>query len=301
MNTSNDTRNDARVIYQQFSKDGTFDTTAPHVITPIEDKVVQSILTKYDTNHDGVLDTNEIQPLLQDIELIKDVQKVMKKYDANSDGQLDDLEMKALVNDYASKDTAAIEILRRWDTNNDGTLDTKELQTLRTDVQNTIPPIRYTGYTFAITALLGQSVRYAAYTSDVGESFRPVVHPRIVTCTYGISWLYVLGDVAWEGYKARARPEPTGHVTKTVVERMLFQSLASMAFPALLIHTQVRIFKKLFTRVRRFQKWGPTVAGLGLVPLLPYILDKPIEHGLQWLIGSVWPKSWYSEERNVTV
>jgi len=129
------------------------------------------------------------------------------------------------------------------------------------------------------------------------------VHPRLVTLTYGISWLYVLGDVTWEGYKSRVqRKEPKGQVAKTVVERMLFQSLASMAFPAFLIHTQVRVFKNLFTRVGRFQRWGPTVAGLGLVPLLPYILDKPIEHGLQWVMDRVWPKTWYSGEgKEVTI
>jgi mitochondrial fission process protein 1 len=44
--------------------------------------------------------------------------------------------------------------------------------------------------------------RYVAYTSDIGESFRPVSHPRIVTAAYGISWLYLGGDVLNEGYKA---------------------------------------------------------------------------------------------------
>lgn len=44
-----------------------------------------------------------------------------------------------------------------------------------------------------------------AYTSDIGESFRPVAHPWLVRSAYGVSWAYILGDVANEGYKAYVR------------------------------------------------------------------------------------------------
>jgi fission process protein 1 len=44
--------------------------------------------------------------------------------------------------------------------------------------------------------------RYVAYTSDIGESFRPVAHPGLIRTAYGISWLYLTGDVLHEGYKA---------------------------------------------------------------------------------------------------
>lgn len=44
-----------------------------------------------------------------------------------------------------------------------------------------------------------------AYTSDIGESFRPVAHPYLVKTAYGISWTYLIGDVAHEGYKAYLR------------------------------------------------------------------------------------------------
>lgn len=47
--------------------------------------------------------------------------------------------------------------------------------------------------------------RYVAYTSEIGESFRPVAHPYIIRTAYGISWAYILGDVAHEGYKAFQR------------------------------------------------------------------------------------------------
>lgn len=47
--------------------------------------------------------------------------------------------------------------------------------------------------------------RYVAYTSDIGESFRPVAHPFMVRAAYGVSWAYLTGDVAYEGYKAYLR------------------------------------------------------------------------------------------------
>jgi len=47
--------------------------------------------------------------------------------------------------------------------------------------------------------------RYVAYTSDIGESFRPIAHPGIVRTAYGVSWAYLVGDVAHEGYKAFLR------------------------------------------------------------------------------------------------
>lgn len=53
--------------------------------------------------------------------------------------------------------------------------------------------------------------RYVAYTSDIGESFRPVAHPWLVRGAYGVSWIYVLGDTAHEGYKAYIRNQRILH------------------------------------------------------------------------------------------
>jgi len=53
--------------------------------------------------------------------------------------------------------------------------------------------------------------RYVAYTSDIGESFRPIAHPYLVKGAYGVSWLYLLGDVSHEGYKAYVRNQRILH------------------------------------------------------------------------------------------
>ena len=58
-----------------------------------------------------------------------------------------------------------------------------------------------------------------AFTSDVGEAARPVVHPRIVTAAYGISWLYCIGDVAFTASLARARGASPRETLEVVVEK----------------------------------------------------------------------------------
>lgn len=64
---------------------------------------------------------------------------------------------------------------------------------------------RYSAYAARIRTLMISAHRYVAYTSEVGESFRPVAHPWLVRGAYGISWAYIFGDVANEGYKAYLR------------------------------------------------------------------------------------------------
>lgn len=39
---------------------------------------------------------------------------------------------------------------------------------------------------------------------------------------------------------------------------------------------QVRVFKHVFNRMGRFQRWGPTFMGLSLIPFLPYMFDEPV-------------------------
>jgi len=34
--------------------------------------------------------------------------------------------------------------------------------------------------------------------------------------------------------------------------------------------------------VGKYQKWGPTLSGLALVPFLPFILDHPVEQAIHW-------------------
>ncbi|CAN8102892.1 unnamed protein product [Discula destructiva] len=62
--------------------------------------------------------------------------------------------------------------------------------------------VRFAAYAARARTILSTAHRYVAYTSDIGESFRPVAHPWLVRSAYGISWAYIIGDVSNEGYKA---------------------------------------------------------------------------------------------------
>ncbi|CAK7271633.1 hypothetical protein SEPCBS119000_004705 [Sporothrix epigloea] len=68
--------------------------------------------------------------------------------------------------------------------------------------ESTNSNVRYAAYAARLRTILLSAHRYVAYTSDIGESFRPVAHPYLVRFAYGISWAYIVGDVGYEGYKA---------------------------------------------------------------------------------------------------
>lgn len=166
----------------------------------------------------------------------------------------------------------------------------QELNTLADkDVDSVDSDVRYMAYGARLRTALRAGHRYIAYTSDVGEAFRPVVPPAVVTAAYGVSWLYLAGDVGYEAYKAHRKgpspieaahfSEPT-RIGMIAVKRAVFQSVASMALPAFTIHTVVKQAKKAFVNVQnpKVKTWGPTVTGLAIVPVLPYLFDKPVEH-----------------------
>jgi fission process protein 1 len=140
---------------------------------------------------------------------------------------------------------------------------------------------RYAGY----TAAFARRLRYLAFASDFGEALRPVVAARIVNGSYAVAIGYCLADVAWEGYKHQRRGNITekGHsatLTQILVERATFQAVASMALPTVIIHSSVDFAKHYCKRIGRFQKWGPSIVGLSIIPLLPMYLDEPVEHAL---------------------
>ncbi|KAJ3047771.1 hypothetical protein HK097_011226 [Rhizophlyctis rosea] len=158
-------------------------------------------------------------------------------------------------------------------------------------VDTTETPLRFLGYAARLRNIATAGSRYLAYTSDVGEAFRPIVTPWIVNAGYAISFAYVGADVAFEGYKAVKRNEPNTLVTRTVLERGTFQLLASLALPAFIIHSVVDGTAKLLKNRPKtaFIKWAPTAAGLAVVPLLPVLLDKPVETVVEKVFETLWP------------
>lgn len=177
--------------------------------------------------------------------------------------------------------------------------------------------VRYAAYATRLRTILLSAHRYVAYTSDIGESFRPVAHPYLVRSAYGISWLYILGDVSHEGYRAywqnqrilnpqlllsshqqrlTGLPEKeTRNLTPGVVppledwrtvmvQRAIFQSVASMGLPAFTIHSVVKYSGKALKNAKNatVRTWGPIGLGLSVVPFLPSLFDKPVEDAVEW-------------------
>ncbi|PHH88958.1 hypothetical protein CDD83_6825 [Cordyceps sp. RAO-2017] len=177
--------------------------------------------------------------------------------------------------------------------------------------------LRYAAYATRFRTILLSAHRYVAYTSDIGESFRPIAHPKVVRAAYGISWLYILGDVSYEGYKAywqnqrvlnprlqltaqqekatglpangpqNARPgvvSPLEDWRTVMVQRGIFQSVASMGLPALTIHSVVRYSGRAMKDVKnvKVRTWAPIGLGLAVVPFLPLFFDKPVEQAIEW-------------------
>ena len=166
--------------------------------------------------------------------------------------------------------------------------------------------VRYAAYANRVRTIMMSAQRYVAYTSDIGESFRPIAHPYLIRGAYAVSWAYLIGDTAHEGYKAYLRnqkilhPEadPTtgalavpGRVPAIddyrarMAERAVFQSIASMGLPAFTIHSIVRYSGQAFKNVKntRVRTWGPVGLGLAAVPALPFLFDKPVEVATEWV------------------
>ncbi|WVQ76791.1 hypothetical protein IAR50_006465 [Cryptococcus sp. DSM 104548] len=156
------------------------------------------------------------------------------------------------------------------------------------DADSTESSVRYAAYLRRVRDIVRAGSRYTAYTSDVGEAFRPVVPPWVVTAAYGVSWAYLIGDVSFTTFKssqlgpspleAANMSEPT-RLSMVAVKRTVFQGIASMALPAFTIHTAVRYAGRAFAKSSNMtaKRWGPTVVGIGIVPALPYLFDHPVE------------------------
>lgn len=163
--------------------------------------------------------------------------------------------------------------------------------------------MRYAAYANRARTILRSAHRYIAYTSDIGESFRPVVHPWLIRGAYGVSWLYLTGDVANEGYKAYTRQYPGSPSTdlksnavallptppledykSVMVQRAIFQSVASMGLPAFTIHSVVKYSARALKDIKnvRVRTWAPVGLGLAVVPFLPYLFDEPVEHAVEY-------------------
>lgn len=166
-----------------------------------------------------------------------------------------------------------------------------------------IPLIARVGKLFAIKKAavkqaVASNIRYLAYSSDVGESFRPVLPSQAVLATYGIAIGYVLCDVGYHVYQETCLPDdcPGGkNIPRCLVHNTVFQLIASLALPAFIIHTGVHQAQRGFKKLGRYTKWGPTIVGLAMIPFLPACVDYPAEVLIDTGFAYAWPHPVKSE------
>jgi mitochondrial fission process protein 1 len=215
----------------------------------------------------------------------EDMKVLLSAYDRDHDNKFSKEEIQEMVTDMNSNSKEMSkevrDILTKFDDNGDGIIDDNELSHVHDLLINT--PARVAGYAGAYARLF----RYLAFTSDFGEALRPVVRGAVVNLSYAISLGYCVADVGMEaydlhhrGYKTKDLQHPMT-MTQCIVERSVFQGLASIAVPFAIIHTTVSLGRQLFTKIGRFQKFGPSVLGLSVIPLLPIYFDHPIEQAIE--------------------
>lgn len=145
-----------------------------------------------------------------------------------------------------------------------------------------------------------------------------------------MSWIYILGDVSYEGYKAYLHNQrvlnpnlelttqqqqmlgldvtsngsspattatsgkvlPLEDYRTVMLQRGIFQSIASMGLPAFTIHSVVRYSGRAMKNVKNatVRTWVPIGLGLSVVPFLPKIFDKPVENAVEWTFHKAFEK-----------
>lgn len=149
---------------------------------------------------------------------------------------------------------------------------------------------RYLAYIGRVRNIARVGYRYLAFTSDVGEAVRPVARLHLVNACYGISFAYVGADIAYT--TAKQHDIDPSLTTRTFLERSLFQGLASLLLPALTIHSIVDLAAVTLKKRNAsmfLMRWGPSGVGLAMLPLLPVLLDEPVEWAVETLFHRVWP------------
>ena len=147
------------------------------------------------------------------------------------------------------------------------------------------------GVVLARTAKAGS--RYIAYSSDVGEAFRPLVTPNFVRASYGVAIAYIATDVGLAIYgehnRSLEKEDYNNRVGRAGVETATFQLFASLLVPSLIIHTAVHQAQNAAKKGSgNLARYGPTALGLAIIPTLPFTIDSPIEYCIEEAFEKVW-------------
>ncbi|AYV75601.1 MAG: mitochondrial fission process protein 1 [Terrestrivirus sp.] len=146
-------------------------------------------------------------------------------------------------------------------------------------------------------------VRPAAYTSEVGEAFRPLVHVGIVNTAYAISILYVIADTVVhtmsinqklqndKKFEHLSNDQKNTNTIVNCVDKAVWHTFASMIFPAASVHTIVKFsgkgylygMKKMLPQVLnaiKYTRVGSVATGLLAIPFIIHPLDHLTDYAM---------------------
>jgi len=148
-------------------------------------------------------------------------------------------------------------------------------------------------------------IRFFGYTNEVGEALRPVIPAAVVWSTYGAAALYVLLDTVDKGRKALKLPAKTEkerrfNTVSHVADTLVWQTLASLLVPPLIINRTCKITAFLLNRTfppmsyPSFSAKGrgllTSFVGLSIIPLIVHPIDHAVHVSMNYTL-SPWTAS----------
>lgn len=264
------------------------------------------VLAAYDANGDGKLDADELKVVQADYEALAKgevppsiaaarVKAKAARDEANKAG-LDAEEAARLAKKAArmeshmnglDRNQRALNSLRgRYDKDGDGSLSAEELATLNYDIQTTDTVLRYLGY----AGMLARTVKYGRVAAA------PVVaNKKLLRGTFLISWGYVFADVVFEADKSHhVYGNGLNEVLRGSLQRFTFQALASIVLPYFTLRHVIAGTRHVITKSGGglpgpVHRWLPQCVGLGLIPVMPYMWDRPSKFIAKTLVQTAWP------------
>jgi len=129
------------------------------------------------------------------------------------------------------------------------------------------------------------------YTSDLGESSRPLISHHTVEALHFVTFAYIVGDVTYNAYHEYKQGGNTNEIAKVATRTFVFQTLASIVLPGAAIHHAMEFTERriqTMTMNARAHRFAPVIIGLSLIPVLP-LIDHPLERAIEKVFDWVWP------------
>mmetsp|Transcript_43359 Transcript_43359/g.92832 ORF Transcript_43359/g.92832 Transcript_43359/m.92832 type:complete len:354 (+) Transcript_43359:155-1216(+) len=230
------------------------------------------------------------EALKEGIPINEEAEKLFQDLDSDHDGKISYKELQEYLSSHGlveASNQVSAEFFHELDPEDKGII---ALQTWTSEFGGPMSPEQVVRYAArGVQAFLAKG-RLLAYTSDVGESFRPVMPLWFVNGCYGLTFLYVAVGIGYETGNEYLKGSPSDIVWRSFWQASAFQSLASVIVPAAIIHKVVHTVQGQLHRLppHPYVRWVPTAVALCCIPFLP-LVDEPVEHFLHEAFSAAWP------------